>query len=42
MTECYDVQNAADLGGQENYHSDTKRRLITTPRDMATYVHYDA
>lgn len=40
--EWYDVQNAADLGGLENYHDNTKRRFITTPRDMATYVHYDA
>ena len=40
--EWYDVQNAANMGGLENYHSDTKRRFITTPRDMATYVHYDA
>ena len=40
--EWYDVQNAADLGGLENYHDNIKRRFITTPRDMATYVHYDA
>lgn len=40
--EWYDVQNAANLGGLENYHQNTKRRFITTPRDLATYVHYDA
>ena len=40
--EWFDVQNAADLGAQENYSDEPKRRFITTPRDMATYVHYDA
>ena len=40
--EWFDVQNAANLGGMENYHQNTPRRFITTPRDMATYVHYDA
>ena len=48
-----DVQNGADLRGQETYENgrDTsygcteplpKYRFITTPRDLATYVHYDA
>ncbi|MHC4879017.1 MAG: vanadium-dependent haloperoxidase [Planctomycetota bacterium] len=37
-----DVQNAAALGGTEVYEADPKRRFITTPRDLATYVHYDA
>lgn len=40
-----DVQNGADLRGLESYvHSPArlKRRFITTPRDLATYVHYDA
>jgi len=36
-----DVQNGADFRGLEEYHSD-QRRFITTPRDIATYVHYDA
>ena len=38
-----DVQNGADLRGQESYVSkEPARRFITTPRDLATYVHYDA
>lgn len=48
-----DVQNGADLRGRETYENgrDTsygcsdplpKYRFITTPRDLATYVHYDA
>ena len=44
-----DVQNAAALGGLETYINDTTGerefpayRFITTPRDLATYVHYDA
>ena len=46
--EWFDVQNGADLRGLEKYrgkspdeHKD-KYRFITTPRDLATYVHYDA
>ena len=42
--EWLDVQHAADLGGMEQYSEVCKgnfRRFITTPRDMATYVHYD-
>lgn len=41
--EWFDVQNGADLRGLESYvngHHD--HRFITTPRDLATYVHYDA
>ena len=41
-----DVQNGADLRGLESYvpaSSDNKgHRFIATPRDLATYVHYDA
>ena len=38
-----DVQNGADLRGKETYESgESKYRFITTPRDLATYVHYDA
>ena len=41
-----DVQNGADLRGLENYTStsetDDGHRFIATPRDLATYVHYDA
>ncbi len=47
--EWFDVQQAADFSGMEEYggltdkHGNTRyRRFITTPRDMATYVHYDA
>ncbi len=39
--EWLDVQNGADLRGQENY-VDGAYRFMTTPRDLATYVHYDA
>eukprot|EP00171_Calliarthron_tuberculosum_P019161 IDg19161t1 len=35
-----DVQDGADLRGLESYESTD--RFITTPRDLATYVHYDA
>ncbi|MEL6604470.1 MAG: vanadium-dependent haloperoxidase [Cyanobacteria bacterium J06614_10] len=38
-----DVQNGADLRGKETYvDCGEKYRFITTPRDLATYVHYDA
>lgn len=37
-----DVQNGADLREQETYESNPSYRFITTPRDLATYVHYDA
>ncbi|MEM8667280.1 MAG: vanadium-dependent haloperoxidase [Planctomycetota bacterium] len=35
-----DVQNGANFGGLDVYES--RRRFITTPRDLATYVHFDA
>ena len=37
-----DVQNGADLRGKETYEKENRYRFITTPRDLATYVHYDA
>ena len=40
--EWLDVQQGANLGGRESYQAKPKRRFITTPRDLATYVHYDA
>ena len=46
--EWLDVQNGADFRGMEQYVQDEeaeearKRRFITTGRDLATYVHYDA
>ena len=39
--EWLDVQNGADLRNMEAYETKS-RRFITTPRDLATYVHYDA
>ena len=39
--EWLDVQNGADLRSMEAYEGKS-RRFITTPRDLATYVHYDA
>jgi hypothetical protein len=49
----YDVQQAADFTKTESYTNQQQtlpdgtviahtRRFITTPRDLATYVHYDA
>ena len=35
-----DVQNGANVGGADQFED--QRRFITTPRDLATYVHYDA
>ncbi len=35
-----DVQNGANFKGADQYEK--KRRFITTPRDLATYVHFDA
>ncbi|MEM6470559.1 MAG: vanadium-dependent haloperoxidase [Planctomycetota bacterium] len=35
-----DVQNGANIGRIAQYESG--RRFITTPRDLATYVHFDA
>jgi len=40
--EWYDVQLGADLRGLESYEDTPSRRFITTPRDLATFVHYDA
>lgn len=40
--EWLDVQEAANLGDKECYKDNPPYRFITTPRDMATYVHYDA
>jgi hypothetical protein len=42
--EWFDVQNGADVRGLENYVADNSKayRFITTPRDIATYVHHDA
>ncbi|MCB0628186.1 MAG: vanadium-dependent haloperoxidase [Saprospiraceae bacterium] len=39
--EFIDVQNGADFRRLEKYEGE-KRRFITTGRDLATYVHYDA
>ena len=35
-----DVQNGGDFRGLDDFEE--RRRFITTPRDLATYVHYDA
>jgi hypothetical protein len=40
-TEWLDVQNGADVRGRECYATPAYR-FIATPRDLATYVHYDA
>ena len=40
--DWFDVQEGADLRGLETYIDKPGRRFITTPRDLATYVHYDA
>ena len=37
-----DVQNGADVRGLETYSEDPAYRFMATPRDLATYVHYDA
>lgn len=39
--EWLDVQNGANVGGRESYATPAYR-FIATPRDLATYVHYDA
>ncbi|MFP4436510.1 MAG: vanadium-dependent haloperoxidase [Chloroflexaceae bacterium] len=39
--EWLDVQNGANVGGRESYAAPAYR-FIATPRDLATYVHYDA
>ena len=42
--EWFDVQNAANVSGLESYAqpNNALRRFIHTPRDLATYVHFDA
>ncbi|MEM7672823.1 MAG: vanadium-dependent haloperoxidase, partial [Verrucomicrobiota bacterium] len=41
--EWYDVQNGADFRRHEIYSTEPEKyRFIETPRDLATYVHYDA
>ena len=40
--EWFDVQQGANLRRLEDYDNNTKYRFITTGRDLATYVHYDA
>ena len=43
--EWIDVQNGADVRGNEKYECEKNRpqyRFITTPRDLTTYVHFDA
>ncbi len=38
-----DVQDGANLKGYDKFEQDGNlRRFITTPRDLATYVHFDA
>jgi len=37
-----DVQNGADFSSTNDDAIDTKRKFIATPRDLATYVKYDA
>ena len=37
-----DTQNGADVRGLETYSNNPAYRLMATPRDLATYVHYDA
>ena len=39
-TSWLDVQNGANLNGKDRFENE--RRFITTPRDLATYVHFDA
>lgn len=40
--EWFDVQNGADFRAREAYQKEPKYRFITSPRDLSTYVHYDA
>ena len=40
--EWYDVQQGANLSARESFEKEPETRFITTPRDLATYVHYDA
>ncbi len=37
-----DVQNGADVRELEKYEENPAYRFLATPRDLATYVHYDA
>lgn len=37
-----DVTNAADVRGRESYVNHDTHRFMHTPRDLSTYVHYDA
>ena len=37
-----DVQNGAKTGSLQTHATSPKYRFITTPRDLATYVHFDA
>lgn len=37
-----DVQNGADVRNREVYDDEVGFRFISTPRDLATYVHFDA
>ncbi|NOQ13880.1 MAG: bromoperoxidase [Methyloprofundus sp.] len=39
-TSWLDVQNGANIKNANQFEA--KRRFITTPRDLATYVHFDA
>ena len=39
-SEWLDVQNGANLKGTDRFEPGT--RFVTTPRDLATYVHFDA
>lgn len=40
--EWLDVQNGADLRGMDSFDNNPEYRFIHTPRDLATYVHFDA
>lgn len=40
--EWLDVQNGADVRDRDCFDTNVRYRFITTPRDLATYVHYDA
>lgn len=40
--EWLDVQNGADVRGRERYADEPRFRFLATPRDLATWVHYDA
>ncbi len=40
--EWLPVQNGADTFDRDSIYEDVPARFITTPRDLATYVHFDA